>query len=100
MFVLYDSRQRVRTGRRTAYVYAEMQASVRHIWDLVIAVEVPDERDAYDYLGDTPAYDAVEVFNDFWGCYGWYLNVYEDDTGHFPEDIDVITPVVITTTKE
>jgi len=72
-------------------VFPETQASVQAIWDLVIEIEVPDERDAYEGFAYTPVFDCVEVFNDYWACYGWHLNVYEDDAA-FPEDVDVITP--------
>ena len=90
MFVLYDSRARVRTGKRWARKYPETKSGVRAMWDLVIAIEVPDEREDYEYLADTPVSDAVEVFNAYWACYGWHLNTY-DGSMEFPEDVNVIS---------
>jgi hypothetical protein len=101
MFILFDNRHRrcvpsdsedttarAHTGKRRAYEFIEVPSGVRALWDLVLKDEVPDEYDDYAYLAEGPMYEVPEVFNDYWGIYGWYLASFEDGWV-CPDDVEV-----------
>jgi len=93
MFILYDSRARSQTGRRQAHEFAETAAGVLDVWRLVIAEEVPNEHDDYIFLAFCDPAEAPEIFNSYWGVYGWNLNAYDADI-KYPSDVDVITEIM------
>jgi hypothetical protein len=88
MFVLFDSRSRNTTGKRHAWEFPETPEGVHALWDLVLMAEVPGEYDDYAYLAETRWHEAIEVFNDYWAIYGWYVNAFEDDWA-VPDDVEV-----------
>lgn len=95
-FWLTDSRSRSATGRRKVYQYPEEHASVVAIWKLVVSDECPAEWDDYkDLAEDVDRKDAyrwnaeVEIFNEYWTCYGWCMEWMEDDA-ELPQDCDLM----------
>ncbi len=95
MFVLFDSRARSQTKRRKAYRAPETEQGLHDMWTIVLLAEVPiNERSYYAGLADWlppdegEPFDPCEVFNDYWACYGWYLNSYEEDAD-CPDDTDM-----------
>lgn len=81
MFVLFDSRDRVRTDKRIAYLFPLSFEGLQAAWKLTVDAECPAEWDDYKGLAsDYPDWqDACVVFNDYWSYYGWHLGEYKDE---------------------
>jgi len=90
IYVLFDSRARSATGKRTVYEFPETHQGLLQAWSLVLRDEVPDEYDDYITLAQDTS-DAPQVFNDFWASYGWSLELYGPNN-NFPDDVDVKDP--------
>ena len=91
--VLFDSRARAQTGRRTAHTFPATQDGMRAAWLVCLRDEVPD--DVEGYLGFSllenvayPIAEVCETFNSFWAEYGWALCEFDPDWV-VPDDVDL-----------
>lgn len=105
-FWLYDSRHRgnAKHAKRILRIYAEFPRGRIALWQHVLRSEVQShEWDAYEGFYDPADYDefpdindyhrewarqSVEVFNDYWGCYGWWLCCAPDNEP-LPDDCEL-----------
>jgi hypothetical protein len=91
---LYDSRDRT-YGKRKLHILPLTGKGKLDAWDIVLAAEVPNERDDYQFLVDCDVESSdvqdCELFNDYWAEYGWLLMPVEPDA-EVPGDAEVATP--------
>ena len=93
MLWLYDSRDSLRNKRKLHILPLTSEGKLR-AWDIVLAAEVPSEREDYQFLADTDVNDYephdTEMFNEYWTEYGWLLILMDDDA-EIPHDAEVVS---------
>ena len=92
MLWLYDSRDSLRNKRKLYFLPLTPEGK-RKAWDIVLAAEVPNEREDYQFLADADV-DAdethdTEMFNEYWAEYGWFL-IPADPDNEIPHDAEVV----------
>ena len=92
---LYDSRDRMTTGKRMLHILPLTSEGKAKAWEIVLTAEVANERMDYQGLADTDAFEDEpnnpELFNDYWAEYGWYLMPVDSDA-QVPHDAEEVKP--------